>query len=239
MRATSVALATGRVAGAPATLRAVCSDTSAASSASSAVAGQASAFRDGGCAGGTGGAAGADAVAAEDLPVKMGEGPDPRSGVMSTGSGDHAPGRTSAMRLRNDDAALAADVVALATAALALATVGVPDAAAAGEASAAAGVAGVAAAAAITVAPARFPFPLRASKSRVASSFLAPFVSRLRSSSAAFSAATFIPPTSSAVRYAIDWASVAASRPVEKGVLLALLLMTSGKTGEGLKERVD
>jgi hypothetical protein len=137
------------------------------------------------------------------------------------------------MRLRNDDAALAADEVALATAALALATVGVPDAAAAGEASAAAGVAGVAAAAAITVAPARFPFPLRASKSRVARSFLAPFVSRLRSSSAAFSAATFIPPTSSAVRYAIDWASVAASRPVEKGVLLALLLMNVGKDGRG------
>ena len=195
MRATSVALATGRAAGAPATLCAVWSDTSAASSASSAVAGQASAFRDGGCGGGTG-----DAGAAEEaVPVKIGEGPDPKSGVISTGSGDHAPGRTSTMRLRNDDAALAAADVALAAAALALATAGVPDA------TAAVGVAGEAAAA-ITAAPARCPFPLavrRASESRVARSFLTPFVSRLRSSSAAFSAGTFIPPTSSAVSDAI------------------------------------
>ena len=201
MRATSVALATGRAAGAPATLCAVWSDTSAASSASSAVAGQASAFRDGGCGGGTG-----DAGAAEEaVPVKIGEGPDPKSGVISTGSGDHAPGRTSTMRLRNDDAALAAADVALAAAALALATAGVPDATAAGGASAAIGVAGEAAAA-ITAAPARCPFPLavlRASESRVARSFLTPFVSRLRSSSAAFSAGTFIPPTSSAVSDAI------------------------------------
>ena len=194
MRATSVALATGRAAGAPATLCAVWSDTSAASSASSAVPGQASAFRDGGCSGGTG-----DAGAAEDVPVKIGEGPDPKSGVISTGSGDHAPGRASTMRLRNDDAALAAADVALAAAALALATVGVPDA------TAAVGVAGEAAAA-ITAAPARCPFPLavrRASESRVARSFLTPFVSRLRSSSAAFSAGTFIPLTSSAVSDAI------------------------------------
>ena len=194
MRATSVALATGRAAGAPATLCAVWSDTSAASSASSAVPGQASAFRDGGCSGGTG-----DAGAAEDVPVKIGEGPDPKSGVISTGSGDHAPGRASTMRLRNDDAALAAADVALAAAALALATVGVPDA------TAAVGVAGEAAAA-ITAAPARCPFPLavrRASESRVARSFLTPFVSRLRSSSAAFSAGTFIPLTSSAESDAI------------------------------------
>ena len=209
MRATSVALATGRAAGAPATLCAVWSDTSAASSArSSAVPGQASAFRDGGCSGGTG-----DAGAAEDVPVKIGEGPDPKSGVISTGSGDHAPGRTSTMRLRNDDAALAAADVALAAAALALATAGVPDATAAGGASAAIGVAGEAAAA-ITAAPARCPFPLavrRASESRVARSFLTPFVSRLRSSSAAFSAGTVIPLTSSAVSDAI----AAAGEPVK------------------------
>ena len=200
MRATSVALATGRAAGAPARLCAVWSDTSVASSASSAVPGQASAFRDGGCSDGTG-----DAGAAEDVPVKIGEGPDPKSGVISTGSGDHAPGRTSTMRLRNDDAALAAADVALAAAALALATLGVPDATAAGGAAAAVGVAGEAAAA-ITAAPARCPFPLavrRASESRVARSFLTPFVSRLRSSSAAFSAGTFIPLTSSAVSDAI------------------------------------
>ena len=95
-------------------------------------------------------------------------------------------------------AAVAANV-ALAAAALALATVGVPDA------TAAVGVAGEAAAA-ITAAPARCPFPLavrRASESRVARSFLTPFVSRLRSSSAAFSAGTFIPLTSSAVSDAI------------------------------------
>ena len=209
MRATSVALATGRAAGAPATLCAVWSDTSAASSASSAVAGQASAFRDGGCGGGTG-----DAGAAEEaVPVKIGEGPDPKSGVISTGSGDHAPGRTSTMRLRNDDAALAAADVALAAAALALAIAGVPDATAAGGASAAIGVAGEAAAA-ITAAPARCPFPLavlRASESRVARSFLTPFVSRSRSSSAAFSSATFIPLTSSAVSDAICSALCAAA----------------------------
>ena len=205
MRATSVALATGRATGAPAMLCAVRSDTSAASSVSRPAARQDSAFRDGGCGGGTGVAAGVDGGAAEKRPVKIGEDHDPTSGVISSGSGDHAPGRTSTMRLRNDDAALAADAIPAAAAALALASIGVPEATAAGEAAAAIGVAGEAAAAS-TVAPVWCPFPLAAlsaSDSRVARSFLTPVVSRLRSSSAALSAATFIPPTSSAVSDAI------------------------------------
>ena len=204
MRATSVALATGGAVGAPATLCAMRGATSAASAASSsAVAGHGSAsFRDGGCAGGTGGAAGGEAGAAGAVPVKMGDGPpDPSSDANSTGSGDHDPGRKSDMRLRSPDATLAADEVALA-AALALATVGVPNAAATGEAAAGDGAAGEAAAgdgaageaaAAVT----------SASDSRVARSFLTPVVSRCRSSSAAFSAATFIPLTSAAVSGAI------------------------------------
>ena len=188
MRATSVALATGGAVGAPATLCAMRGATSAASAASSsAVAGHGSAsFRDGGCAGGTGGAAGGEAGAAGAVPVKMGDGPpDPSSDANSTGSGDHDPGRKSDMRLRSPDATLAADEVALAT-------VGVPNAAATGEAAAGDGAAGEAAAAVTS-----------ASDSRVARSFLTPVVSRCRSSSAAFSAATFIPLTSAAVSGAI------------------------------------
>ena len=195
MRATSVALATGGAVGAPATLCAMRGATSAASAASSsAVAGHGSAsFRDGGCAGGTGGAAGGEAGAAGAVPVKMGDGPpDPSSDAISTGSGDHDPGRKSDMRLRSPDATLAADKVARAAAALALATVGVPNAAATGEAAAGDGAAGEAAAAVTS-----------ASDSRVARSFLTPLVSRCRSSSAAFSAATFIPLTSAAVSGAI------------------------------------
>ena len=201
MRATSVALATGGAVGAPATLCAMRGAASAASAtSSSAVAGHGSAsFRDGGCAGGTGGAAGAEVGAAGAVPVKMGDGPpDPRSDAISTGSGDHAPGRKSDMRLRSSDATLAADEVARAAAALALATVGVPNAAATGEAAAtgkapAGGGAAGEAAAAVT----------RASDSRLARSFLTPVVSRCRSSSAAFSAATVIPLTSAAVSGAI------------------------------------
>ena len=120
--------------------------------------------------------------------MKMGDGPpDPSSDAISTGSGDHDPGRKSDMRLRSPDATLAADEVARAAAALALATVGVPNAATTGEAAAGE------AAAAVT----------SASDSRVARSFLTPLVSRCRSSSAAFSAATFIPLTSAAVSGAI------------------------------------
>ena len=225
MRATRVALATGRDAGAPATLRAVLSDTSAASSASRAAVRQDSAFRDGGCGGGgTGGAAGVDGGAAEKRPVKIGEDHDPTSGVISSGSGDHAPGRTSTMRLRNDAAALAADAIPATAAALALASIGVPEATTAGEVAAAIGVAGEAAAAS-TVAPVWCPFPLAAlsaSDSRVARSFLTPVVSRLRSSSAALSAATFIPPTSSAVSDAI-WCAPSA------GVLASKHLMKTAR----------
>ena len=200
MRATSVALARGGAVGAPATLCAMRGATSAASAASSsAVAGHGSAsFRAGGCAGATGGAAGGEAGAAGAVPVKMGDGPpDPSSDAISTGSGDHDPGRKSDMRLRSPDATRAADEVARAAAALALATVGVPNAAATGEAAAGDGAAGDGAAgeaaAAVT----------SASDSRVARSFLTPLVSRCRSSSAAFSAATFIPLTSAAVSGAI------------------------------------